>query len=188
MRDRDVRVAIRAKLEADHAGDDNTRIVEEMGIWSGSVRIDVAVINGELSGFELKSAKDNLYRLPQQALLYSDVFDRMTIVTAENHLTGCLGKLPDWWGVTVAATRADAKVELASVRSCQLNPSQNPLQISRLLWRPEVLTILERHELIKGYRSKTINLLHERLAEALTLQALRDEVRACLKARLGWLG
>ena len=79
MRDLDVRTAVRAQLVAAHADDDNTRIVEEMGIWSGSVRVDVAVINGELAGWELKSARDNLRRLPQQAELYSQVFDRMTI-------------------------------------------------------------------------------------------------------------
>ena len=48
MRDRDVRAAVRQDLDARHGGDTETRIVEEMGIWSGTVRIDIAVINGEL--------------------------------------------------------------------------------------------------------------------------------------------
>ena len=76
MRDLDARTAIRRQLHAAHSADPDTRIVEEMGIWSGSVRIDIAVINGELSGFELKSDRDTLERLPNQADLYSRVFDR----------------------------------------------------------------------------------------------------------------
>ena len=55
MRDRDVRCAVMAYLDRLHAGDADTRVVQEMGIWSGSVRVDIAVINGELHGFELKS-------------------------------------------------------------------------------------------------------------------------------------
>ena len=55
MRDIDVRRAVRKKLGEQYAHDPDTRIVEEMGIWSGTVRIDIAIINGELNGFELKS-------------------------------------------------------------------------------------------------------------------------------------
>jgi hypothetical protein len=48
MRDSDVRAAVRRKLREKYGHDPGTRIVEEMGFWSGSVRIDIAVINGEL--------------------------------------------------------------------------------------------------------------------------------------------
>ncbi len=63
---------------SDHECDHDTKVVQEMGVWNGTVRIDIAVINGELGGFELKSDSDNLLRLPAQAELYSRVFDRMT--------------------------------------------------------------------------------------------------------------
>lgn len=187
MRDRDVRLAIRAELEAAHAGDSDTRIVEEMGIWSGSVRVDVAVINGELAGFELKSARDTLARLPQQALFYSEVFDRMTVVTAENHLSGCVDMLPAWWGVMVAYNKADGCVGLAPFRDGTRNPSQNPMQIARLLWKAEAVEVLDRHGLVKGLRSKPIDQLHRRLAEQLPIALLRQEVRTCLKIRPDWL-
>jgi hypothetical protein len=64
MRDSDVRGATKAWLSAEYACDQDTRIVEEMGVWSGSVRIDIAIINGHLSGYELKSDRDTLERLP----------------------------------------------------------------------------------------------------------------------------
>ncbi len=65
-------------LDAQHAGDDHTRIVEEMGVWSRFVRIDIAVINGKLHGFDLMSARDTLDRLPKQAAFYNQVSDRVT--------------------------------------------------------------------------------------------------------------
>jgi len=185
MRDLDVRTAVRAQLAAAHADDDDTRIVEEMGIWSGSVRVDVAVINGELAGWELKSARDNLRRLPVQAELYSQVFDRMTIVTALNHLNGCMEQLPEWWGVTIACDGATG-VELETLREPAANPQPQSIQIARLLWREEALEILDRHGKSSGVRSKAAPALHERLTE-LPLVVLRGEVRRCLKQRTGWL-
>ncbi len=187
MRDRDVRLAIRAQLEVEHAGDDDTLIVEEMGVWSGSVRVDVAVINGALSGFELKSARDTLARLPQQAHFYSEVFDRMTIVTAENHLSGCLSLLPDWWAVLIAHDQSDGTVNLTSFRDGQANPSQNALQIARLLWKAEAVAVLDKHGLAKGYRSKPADELHHRLTTVMPLETLKNEVRSCLKGRPNWL-
>src|SRR5579864_2664888 len=112
MRDSDVRTAVRAWLNAKYAADPNTRIVEEMGIWSGSVRIDIAVINGELHGFELKSERDTLARLEGQAELYSQVFDRMTLVTAERHLNKAQSKIPPWWGITTADFGSDRTIAL----------------------------------------------------------------------------
>jgi len=66
MRDSDVRRAVKASLGAEYAHDADTRMVEEMGVWSGSVRIDIAIINGALTGYELKSDRDTLERLPRQ--------------------------------------------------------------------------------------------------------------------------
>ncbi len=83
MHDIDVRLAIRRHLESAHDGDQDTRIIEEMGIWAGSVRVDVAVINGEFHGIELKSARDTLDRLPRQATLYDEVFDRVTLGSSD---------------------------------------------------------------------------------------------------------
>nr|WP_294849204.1 sce7726 family protein [uncultured Sphingomonas sp.] len=186
MRDIDVRSAVRAQLYCEHAGDQDTQIVEEMGIWSGSARIDIAVINGELAGWELKSARDNLQRLPAQAQLYSEVFDRVTIVAATNHLLHCIEMLPEWWGVVEAQTQA-TNVSLETVREAKPNPNHNPIQVARLLWRDECLAILDKHQLGKGCRSKPSWFLHERLTE-LPLKILRDEVRDSLKARPNWLG
>jgi hypothetical protein len=185
MRDSDVRTVVRAQLAAAHAGDDDTRIVEEMGIWSGSVRIDVAVINGELAGWELKSARDNLRRLPQQAELYSQVFDRMTIVAASNHVTDCVEHLPDWWGVTIAHSRRN-QVELEPIREACVNLGPNPIQLARLLWRDEAIDVLARHGLATGVRSKPAPAMHQRLSE-LPLTTLQLEVRTALKRRSSWL-
>jgi hypothetical protein len=188
MRDADVRIAILTKLSEQYAGDENTRIVEEMGIWSGSARIDVAVINGQLHGFELKSASDTLERLETQAGLYNQVFDHVTLVTADKHYYKALKKIPKWWGVMIAVPQKDGTVKIRESRTPKPNRKVNPLQLARLLWRTEALEVLVRHELDRGVRSATSEIIVARLAERLPLGILQEEVRSVLKRRLGWLG
>lgn len=187
MRDADVRAAVRQMLAEEHAGDENTRIVEEMGIWSGSVRIDVAVINGRLTGYELKSDRDTLDRLPAQAELYSRVFDRVCLVVGSRHAGKARRAVPRWWDVIVATT-SKGSVRLDHVREGKQNPSPDPLLVARLLWRSEVLAALEELDLAKGWRSKPAPDLHSRLATQLTYPELSNVVRSTLKRRAGWLG
>src|SRR5690242_16512429 len=116
MRDADVRQAVLADLALEYQGDASTRIVQEMGIWSGSVRIDVAVINGKLHGYELKSARDTLERLDAQAELYNQVFDHVTLVTAERHYYMAIKKIPRWWGISIAVPQKDGTVKIRQSR------------------------------------------------------------------------
>lgn len=186
MRDSDVRKAVLERLVSEHASDDSL-IVQEMGVWSGSVRIDVAVINGELTGYELKSERDTLARLPLQADIYSRVFDRLTLVVAERHEKKAAALIPPWWGVTIASTHA-SNVLLSVARTPHRNPSQDAYLIAQLLWKEEALAILGTFDLAKGWRAKRIRIIHERLAAELPLVRLTYEVRQKLKSRTyGWL-
>jgi hypothetical protein len=187
MRDADVRAAILRELTEHFRDDPETRIVEEMGIWSGAVRIDIAVINGELHGYELKSERDTLDRLPYQAELYSQVFDRVVLVTGARHLEKARACIPDWWGI-IAASRQDDGVALSFARKAHKNRLIDPFLVAKLLWRAEALAVLERFGIDRGIRSGTVDKMAERLAERLPLSDLAQEVRATLKAREGWLG
>ena len=187
MNDIDVRRAVCQHLEKLHADDDEVLIVEEMGVWSGAVRIDVAVINGEMHGFELKSSRDTLERLPNQRALYDRVFDRVTLVVADRHIEKALGIIPDWWGVVTASGGA-VGVDLHPWRDAGLNYHVDALQTARLLWRDEALDCLTRHGGTKGFKSATSEKLANELAGRLPLATLRDETRAALKRRPQWLG
>jgi len=158
-----------------------------MGIWSGSVRVDVAVINGELGGFELKSARDNLERLESQAALYNQVFDRMTLVSAYRHTSKALSKIPEWWGVINADIDNNGTILLEEERKAEINPSVEAIQVARLLWRQEALDVLISYGQERGVKSKPAEKIYTRLADSLPVEKLREEVRACLKRRTGWL-
>lgn len=186
MRDIDIRRAVLSKLEKDHYGDSSTRIVEEMNLWSGAVRIDIAVINGELSGFELKSDRDSLTRLPLQADIYSRVFDQVTLVVGCKHIENATDKIPNWWGIIQAET-CDDEIKLSHIRPAMRNPSPEPYLVAELLRKDEALSILEEHGFARGWRSKRIRDIHMKLAAELTFRDLSEKVRTALKKRPEWL-
>ncbi len=188
MRDHDVRQALLQLLEQQHRGDDDTTVVEEMGIWAGTVRIDVAVINGELTGFELKSERDTLARLPDQADVYGMVFDRLYLVTTDKHFRKAKDIIPSWWGSLIVRTEIDGSVSIKEKRAAKINQKIDPAILAKLLWREEALSLLEENGFAAGYRSKPAHILHDRLASCLDIQILRDGVRKALKIRTNWLG
>src|SRR6266511_802692 len=66
-----IRPALRERLLRRHATDADTVLIEELGLCRGKVRVDLALVNGSLHGFEIKSDRDSLRRLSAQVGLYS---------------------------------------------------------------------------------------------------------------------
>src|SRR5580692_2259755 len=136
MNDAQLRMATKQALFIEHQGDAETVIFEELGIQHGCSRIDLAVVNGELHGFELKSDRDTLARLPEQAKAYGHVFDRVTLVVEERHVRGAVDLVPDWWGVRVVCQES-GKLRFCDLKHAVKNPSPDPEAIVALLWREE---------------------------------------------------
>ncbi len=187
MRDFDVRSALMHKLTAEFSADPSTKIVEEMSVWSGTVRIDVAVINGQLCGYELKSDRDTLDRLPLQAELYSRAFDRVELVVGRRHAKAAVKLVPKWWGITLASN-GDQVVVLSPQRIAKKNPNLDAYAVAQFLWKEEALAVLESFDLAKGWRSKRIDEIHRRAASEISIDLLSAKVREALKQRQGWLG
>jgi hypothetical protein len=182
MRDADVRTAVLGWLGAQYAHDPATRIVEEMGVWSGAVRVDIAVINGKLLGYELKSNSDTLERLPRQAEIYGKVFDRMTLVVGDRHAEKAVDVVPSWWGCMVASM-PNGEVMLRWKRKPRANPAQDPNVLVQMLWKDEAINILEKYGLANGWRSKRASEIGGRLLSELPFQRLADDIRGALKIR-----
>lgn len=156
------------------------RIIEEFGLDDGAARIDVAVVNGVMHGYEIKSDLDTLDRLPKQMDAYNRVFDKVTLVVGSHHFYEAFNLVPDWWGVTLAKIDKDGNVFFSQVREPQENTQQQKISIAQLLWKDEALSILEDVNSVYGFRSKNKSIIHERLSEILDLDALKNRVRKIL--------
>jgi hypothetical protein len=185
MRDADVRTQLLKSLREQCPNNPPTRIIQELGVSQGSARIDLAVVNGRLDGFEIKSERDTLERLPEQVRLYSKVFDRLTLVVGRSHLNAAVAIIPEWWGI-VAADPASDGPDLIEVRPGTQNPELDPLALVELLWRDEALAVLEQMGVAQGLRSKPRAVIWRRLASLLPLDDLRSLVRERLTSRAVW--
>jgi hypothetical protein len=186
MRDPEIRQQLRHRLE-DKFGDDPTALIlDELGVCCGRVRADMAVVNGELKGFEIKSDQDTLLRLRSQASLYCRVFDTVSIIVTSKHLEEARMIVPHWWGVLVAEENGNARLRIRNHRRERKNPSPDPLAIAQLIWRDEAFELLKAHNLHSGLRKKPRRFLWDALVRNFVLADLQMLVRKQLKARRDW--
>jgi hypothetical protein len=185
MRDIDLRMMLRKRFEADHAGDAGTLVLEELGLCQHLSRVDFAVVNGELSGYEIKSDSDTLRRLPGQQSVYDRVFDRLVIVCTTRHLPEIRKIIPRWWGIYVVDTR-NQECPLRVARKPRRNPNVDPRAVVQLIWRDEAIELLARVGHSGGVSRSTVDVLWERLVLSCNREDLCRMVRDTLKARVRW--
>ncbi len=186
MRDGDIRDALKGNLAKAHKDDPDTLIIEELGLCGSIARVDVAVVNGVLTGFEIKSERDTLQRLPSQSDVYCRVFDFVHIVFSGRSVKAIEDAVPDWWGILYATLSAGNAVELMSVREGSRNPKIDPFGVVQLLWREEAFDILVLEGMAKGLASKPKYVLWDALASELPVERLCDHVRSKVKSRSDW--
>jgi len=182
MRDIDARRALRQEVKRRHQGETDTLVVEELGVCQGVARVDFAVINGSIHGYEIKSERDTLVRLPAQSDAYSRALEFVTIVAAQNHLHKVVEAIPDWWGIWTVIRGSDT-FAIEAVRGAQPNPSLDSFALVQFLWREEALGILSQHGRSKGLLSKPRTELWRKLTQEFSTDELAEMVRQCLKRR-----
>lgn len=185
MRDIDLRTALVRRLSQRYAREHNACILQELGLRHGAARIDIAVVNGLLHGYELKSDSDTLDRLIRQERIYSSVFDRVTLVVGERHARKATSMVPEWWGIQVVDTGPRGGMNFHSMRRAHSNPSQDPVAVAKLLWRNEALELLHSLGAAHGLRSKPRAKIYARLTEVAGLEEIRSAASHRLRNRVG---
>jgi hypothetical protein len=185
MKDLQIREELNRNYLSPFRTDSNTRIIEELGLNQGSVRIDVAVINGSLVGFEIKSEQDDLKRLPAQMEMYNKIFDYIYIVANEKHLPAIKEKVPDFWGI-VRVEKFETGFKLDTVRQPIRNQNSDPYFLAQLLWKDEVLDILERTGFAAGMKSKNRHQLWTKFSGSFSKEKVNEYVREYIKKRPEW--
>ncbi|MEA3536992.1 sce7726 family protein [Rhizobium sp. CC-YZS058] len=176
-----IRAEIRRRLSAAHLGKDAV-IVDELRVNRGGARIDVAVVNGHIDGYEIKSDRDTLQRLDHQVGLYGQVADRMTLVVGESHRDEALLRIPDWWAVMVAR-RAGNGCRLVRDRRGRLNGATSIEALLRMLERHELIALLSGHGACKGASKRSLPDLVATAAGQIPRGEIVAFVRHALKVR-----
>jgi hypothetical protein len=166
----------------------NSRIIHELGICAHAVRIDLATVDDELlCGYEIKSSGDTLQRLKRQIRWYNRVFDHLTIVTTEKHLSAIAQTIPIFWGIYVVKNELDSSsFQIEIVRASEPNPKLEPYAIAQFLWRDEALEFLRLHN-IKGFTKKDRREIWTAVATQIPTARVRQHIRYVLRNRPAWL-
>lgn len=173
-----VRAALRLHAMSSVAGAEGT--LDELWVPRSNERADIAVIGRWMDGFEIKTERDTLKRLPRQMVAYGRLFDRCTAVLDERHRPKAEMILPEWWGITTVTV--DDAVTFTVVRKASSNPSVDPEILVRLLWRDEAfdaLVAIGRAPDVRTTRSR----LWADLLRFASLTQLRAVVRDALLSR-----
>ena len=165
LNDAEIRELLLPFIHQEHAGASDIVCLEEFAIYGGTNRADVAALNGVSHGYEIKSERDTLDRLPNQVDAYSAIFERATLVSAPRHLDSARPLIPKWWGIVEVRRAHGSDCYLHRIRESRTNPEPRAAAVASLLWRSEALDLLTQLGLDAGLRSKPSEFMIERLAE-----------------------
>lgn len=183
LNDTKVRRLLLNELNLEYSNCENTRIINELGLDFGASRVDIAVVNGILHGYEIKSDLDNLNRLPRQIEYYSRAFERMTIVVSKSHLLEVKEMVPSWWGIK---TISKDKSRLINVRKGRRVSYQDSELLLKLLWKKELDGFVDELNLPKSYKKYRQGQLLSIIEDVADLVTIRSYVYDILKKRTGW--
>lgn len=182
----DIRVNLRGWVCAHLSTGAHDVLIDELGFVNRhegktvdlSFRADLALANGRLVAFEIKSGADSLKRWPDQCEAYSNVFDEIWLCTHGRHLEKALSVTPKGIGILIA----DDLGGLAVLRHAQLNQKTNSFDLSGLLWRNELEELCIEHD-IKFRSRETKSEIRKLVSRTVPHEALREFVLRQLKMR-----
>lgn len=185
MRDAQVRQAFHGSVLRDANECTDTIVIDELGLKNGIVRADIAVFNGKMIGYEIKTDRDTLKRLPAQVMAYNEVFDKAFIITTRKWLEPVKEIIPSWWGIYEIIDAGDS-YSFKCLRNGTRNKNQSPFTIAQLLWKAEALDLaatLLQTNLKPSFTKKKI---YQAICERCTQKQLSKKVLRYLKQRDNW--
>lgn len=196
--DIDIRKIVHQYLYLSYIHDPTTKILHEFSLPFGEAIIDIAVLNQSLVGFEIKSDFDTLARLPVQIGYYNQIFDKIILVTTKKWLSKTIDLLPDWWGIYLLVNncsllsnsiteeilyKSNDGIILKRVREPQKNAKINLEYRLQLLWKKELIKILELYCLPSKYRYKTKQDIRGILLDTISAEELKIWINFCIRQR-----
>jgi len=184
--DKEIREAFHIKRLRSYHDCPDTMVIDELGVAHGKNRIDIAVVNGCIHGYEIKSSKDNLLRFPSQLESYAQCFEKLSVVSAENHLDELTQSTPEWCGIVLAKKGVRGGINFSTIRRSKQNPSVDIMAMAHFLWKKETIELLvslgANKEMLKGARLN----LYKNLSEMITVPELSSKIKSLFMSREKW--
>jgi hypothetical protein len=179
LSEREIKLAVIAHLEKKSALQDGV-VINELPVANWSRRADLAVANGKLQAFEIKSDFDSLRRLDAQIALFATRFDKVVVVTTSRFLSSALERLPPFVEIWEAARRG-SEIDLRVVRRGQIREIKNRHILASYLQKSEIASFIRSNSLEAPPNASRDQL--EEILNVLPISRLRQFVFSRLKQR-----
>ncbi|MCC4261113.1 sce7726 family protein [Pseudomonas aestusnigri] len=182
----DIRLNLREWVECRMGLSPTDVLIDELGFVNRAkdkapdytYRADLALANGRLVGFEIKSGADTLKRWPDQSQAYLRVFDEVWLCTHGKHLEKAMAITPKQAGVMLV----DDYGSLAVVREAKRSNSVDAYDLSGLLWKEELIELCDINQIETKSRETKAD-LRLKVSSILGLDSIRQHVLEKLKIR-----
>lgn len=164
----------------------DTLVLDELSLLHARGRVDLAVIGQRIDGYEIKSARDSLARLPHQLDIYRRSLHTLTLVVAPRHLPAVVDTVPEWCGVLRVTLGPRGAYWFRSLRRPRRNPDLDPFFLAHLLWRAEAQAALAElgasDRDLRGARKD----LYRQLSETMSVSDLTALIKRSMVRRRAW--
>lgn len=182
----DIKGTLRGWVMRNLSPDPTDVIIDELGFVNSregssvdvSFRADLALANGRLVGFEIKSGADSLKRWPSQCEGYFRVFDEVWLCTHGRHLEKALEITPRKAGILLI----DDLGGIAMLRPAKKNDLVNSYDLSGLLWRDELEKLCAEFK-IPFKKKETKAMIRAKVSSSVSADSLAPYVLSCIKFR-----
>lgn len=174
-----IKAAVIDRLLRNHA-DGDTVLISEMVVARYARRADLAVANGHMHAFEIKSELDTLTRLDGQMEAYSAQFDKVTLVVATKFVDSVLNRYAQNVEVWEAYQQKHG-VQLKLRRRGTCRPVRSARILAGFLRKTEIASFLRSEGVFVGPTHPRSELLS--LLESVNVARLRRFVLSTIKIR-----
>jgi len=122
-------------------------VLEEVRVHNGNAIADVVAVHRGPHCYEIKGESDAVQRIVRQGSFYDRAFQRITLVTTENHLGAATRLAPAHWGIMMATHPAgSAEPKLRYLRRASDSPCFDKQVALLTLWRCELISLCSSQE------------------------------------------
>ncbi|WP_080428047.1 sce7726 family protein [Burkholderia ubonensis] len=177
--ERDIKVALISKLYEKGLLED-AALINEMVVANWSRRADLAVANGHLQAFEIKSDFDSLKRLDGQLSTYISRFEKVTVVCASRFTEEVLRRAHPRVEV-LEVIESNEAISFRLVRRGKLHRLQDRQILLGFLLKTEIQNLLKQNSI--GFEVDCARHVLEDLATAISPSKIRTFLLTALKQR-----
>lgn len=165
MNDREIRNILISYLQAQGK---ELRIYQEKNI--GNAICDLMVVSDHITGFEIKSDRDNYQRLSEQVRIYDRFFDRNYLVVGHTHASSAAERVPQHWGILCIE-----KDRVTTLRAAKDNKTVSRRAQLSVLWKLELKNLLIKNEM-PLFAQKDKGYIADRIAEQVEDAVLQKQI------------